>query len=273
MLAEKIVELPKSNRMTAEDFDRERADLDARLPRDSKRLAALRDQEWAKLFYRSGWTQEELAKAEGKSRPYIDKLLRFGRFLDFDPIGSNPENPRKTLTEGRFRSYWERTDKKESNERIRFQAVIRLMAEDEEMRRERGLLEKEERTNLKAARQLGEDIRNAFCDGKFHRLTTIANQIKAPEHDVQAFLDSALTGKGATRTEKKKHGKSFAYRIFKNSRRTGQRFISPNELKLKLDPIINGLIAEGKKNSATVSTVAVADLARQLQKTIADWIE
>jgi hypothetical protein len=187
-------------------------------------------------------------------------------------MGVNAENPTNNISERRFRSYWERTDKKESNERIRFQAVIKLMAEDDEMRRERGLLEKEERTNLKASRQLGEDIRNAFCDGKFHRLSTIANQVKAPEHDVQAFLDSALTGKGATRTEKKKDGKSFKYRIFKNSRRTGQRFISPDELKQKLDPIINSLIAEGKKNSATVSTVAVADLARQLQKTIDDWL-
>jgi hypothetical protein len=35
------------------------------------------------LFYRSGWTQEELAKKEGKSPQWVAQRIRFGRFLNF----------------------------------------------------------------------------------------------------------------------------------------------------------------------------------------------
>jgi hypothetical protein len=79
------------------------------------------DQQLATLFYQSGWTQERLAEKEGKSRPYITRLLLFGRFLNFVPIGTNPEIPLSSITEGKFRSYWERTEG--GNERQRFAAV------------------------------------------------------------------------------------------------------------------------------------------------------
>jgi transcriptional regulator with XRE-family HTH domain len=84
------------------------------------RVANVPQQELARLFYRSGWTQEELAKKEGKSRQWIDQRLRFGRFLEFATSGSFSQNPGfSKLTDRRFRDYWSRTDKTESNERIR----------------------------------------------------------------------------------------------------------------------------------------------------------
>jgi len=70
----------------------------------------------AALFHRSGWTQEELAKVEHCTQSVMGKRLRFGRFLAFSPDRTIPRN----LTEWRFRGYWERTDKAEKNERIRF---------------------------------------------------------------------------------------------------------------------------------------------------------
>jgi hypothetical protein len=47
--------------------------------------------------------------------------VRFGRFLDFSTIVEFPKN----FTERRFRAYWQNTDPKETNERIRFKAMLK----------------------------------------------------------------------------------------------------------------------------------------------------
>jgi hypothetical protein len=64
-----------------------------------------REQALAALFYRSNWTQEELAKKEGKGKSWISQRLVFGRFLSFAANSTIVEK----LTEGRFRAYWDRT--------------------------------------------------------------------------------------------------------------------------------------------------------------------
>src|SRR5262245_52706437 len=66
-----------------------------------------RDQALALLFYRSGWTQEELAEKEGKSVSWISYRLRFGRFLNFSTVVEKSENRPKAFTEGRFRGLCE----------------------------------------------------------------------------------------------------------------------------------------------------------------------
>jgi hypothetical protein len=110
---------------TLDRLKRERPDLFDKVRRQPK---AKRDQAMAEFFYRSGWTQEELAKKEGKSRQWIEKRLRFGRFLSFATSVANSELAPNNLTEGRFRSYWERTEG--SNERQRlFGAVLKLLQE------------------------------------------------------------------------------------------------------------------------------------------------
>ena len=93
------------------------------------------DETLAKLFAWSGWTQEELATKEHKAPQHIARALRFGRFLNFSPTGENPETLPKSLSERRFREYWERTDKTETNERIRFVAVQRFIAAEVSLRR------------------------------------------------------------------------------------------------------------------------------------------
>jgi hypothetical protein len=69
-------------------------------------------------FHHTGWTQDELAKKEGKSQPWITVRLRFGRFLEFITTVINAQPLPSNLTERRFRSYWERTSG--DNERQRF---------------------------------------------------------------------------------------------------------------------------------------------------------
>lgn len=120
------VAMSSYRRMTEDQYRAERAEIDATYGKTAGDRHGLYDQALASLFARSEWTQEELAKEEGKSRPWAVRHLLFGRFLANVPTGTKPKN----LTEWRFRNYWERTDPSERNERIRFSAVEKLMAAD-----------------------------------------------------------------------------------------------------------------------------------------------
>jgi hypothetical protein len=53
----------------------------------------------------SGWTQEQLAKKEGKTIAWVAYRLRFGRFLNFSTTVENRQTLPSNLTERRFRSY------------------------------------------------------------------------------------------------------------------------------------------------------------------------
>jgi hypothetical protein len=255
MQAEKIVEFPGSGRMTADAYEHERAALRAAYGESSREAAALRDQALAKLFYRSSWTQEELAKVEGKSQSWIERRLRFGRFLDFTPIGVNAENLPKNLSEGRFRSYWERTDKSETNERIRFKQVRDLI--------EQSSLYPPPRPKICEA------IVKGFGDGKWHGLATIAKRVDATEEHVKDTLFTmGRRGAAGATCERKQVGTSWSYRIFRK-----EKPVSSVELAEKLGPIIEGLIVEGKKTVATVSPGTVAKLAALLKRHLEEWTQ
>jgi hypothetical protein len=118
------------NRMSDADYERERAQIRATYG-DSKGSAGARfEQELAKLFHRSGWTQEKLAEKEGKNQKTISRWLVFGRFLDFRPSGPKLPNPAfANLTERKFRGYWERTDKAEGKrlDKARGRIVMALL--------------------------------------------------------------------------------------------------------------------------------------------------
>jgi len=244
----------RPGRITESEFDRERAKLREQYGDSSVEAAAKRDQALAVLFYRSGWTQEELATKEGKGQQHIGRSLRFGRFLNFTPTGVNAESIPNNLTERRFRSYWEQTDKADTNERTRFREVSMLMQEDFRAVRPR-------------RSPIGKAIIENFADGKWHRVETIAEKIEAAPDNVEATLDHMRkNGTYGSKCERKKVGTGFQHRIFHSEKQ-----ISSNELVEKLGPIIEGLKLEGKKNMATMSPGTVAALAALLQKQLDEW--
>lgn len=62
-----------------------------------------RDQETARLFNESGWTQERIASKLGKVQRWVSYRLVFGRFLMFRTTCSKDEITTQSLTEGAFR--------------------------------------------------------------------------------------------------------------------------------------------------------------------------
>lgn len=247
-----------SGRMTETEYEQERA----KLPADKKEAGARFEQALAILFYRSGWTQQQLADKETAftrkkiGQQYISRLLRFGRFLNFTPVGVNPDLGPRNLTEYKFREYWEQTNK-DHNERARFSEVVRAIQRDAAIVKPRRPL-------------IGHGIISEFADGKWHSLQTIIEAI-APDdpQQVEATVERMrkVNSYGA-KCEKKQVGTEFHYRIFHSEKQ-----ISALELIEKLRPIIQKLKIEGKKNMATMSPPSVAILAGQLEKLLEEWTQ
>lgn len=252
-----VLDFQSSGRMTEAEYERERHRLRDLYGDSSIEAAAKRDQAMALLFIRSGWTQEQLAEKERTTQSHIAKRLRFGRFLSFSPTGLNLENVPKNLTEFKFRGYWSKTDKTETNERIRFRAVHALIAEDVALRSQR-------------RPKIGKELVAAFGDGKWHNPEKMASKLTVEVELVEATLTTmrALRGTYGARAERKKVGRGFHYRIFK-----ADKTVSASELAEKLTPIIEGLTVEGKKNAATAAPRAVFILAANLQRLLDEWTE
>ena len=159
--------VPIRPQMTEVEYDRQRAKLRETYGDNSIEAAAKRDQAIAILFYRSGWTEERLAKKERKSDSWVLSHVRFGRFLNF--LTDVRELP-KNLTEPRFRSYWLRADPQKTSERIRFQAVLKFTRSE----------------SITAPRRpsIGGSIKERFADGKWHPLDTIVEGVGADEAHV-----------------------------------------------------------------------------------------
>jgi hypothetical protein len=68
--------------MTESEYERERAELDTIYGRSGTEAAAKRDQALAKLFYRSGWTQEQLQRIIALSEARTPGEKCMGRALE-----------------------------------------------------------------------------------------------------------------------------------------------------------------------------------------------
>jgi len=238
--------------MTEAEYD----DARARLAPDKAAAGVRWEQDLALLFARSGWTQEKIAKKEGKGQQWISRRLIFGRFLTFTPTGVNAENLFANLTERRFRELWSETDQNEGNERIRFQQVMKLI---------------EERISIVKPRvkPFGHEIKQKFGDGKWHGLDEIVAELGHDERDVAATLkgmqgnqnykvqvETMLRGR-----EQRPHFKIYPL----------EKSVGSIELAEKLGPLIKELKLEGKKNMATMVPANVAYFAEKLQRLLDEW--
>jgi hypothetical protein len=109
-------------RMREAEYDEARAKLGNR--KDAK---AKWDQEQAKLFVRSGWTSDALARKEQIHVRTMQLRLLFGRFVDFAEKRTNVRSLELIrLTEYRFRTfYWPKTGR--GNEPQRFLSVLQAL--------------------------------------------------------------------------------------------------------------------------------------------------
>jgi hypothetical protein len=108
------------------------------------------------------------------------------------------------------------------------------------------------------------------CKGaKWRSAREVANRAEIAENDVARVMHVIrTTHKHRAKVETKRVGKETHYRIFKQD-----KTVSIDELTEKLAPIIDGLIAEGKKNMATMVPATVAMLAAKLKRLLDEWAE
>lgn len=254
--------IPLRNVMTDDEYDRRRAEIGDQ--KAAKEKAGIRwEQELARLFHSSGWTQERLAEKEGRGQQYISRLVLFGRFLEFTPMGVESEKL-PFLSERRFRGYWNQTttptgkrDNQSTHERERFQQVIRLMEAT-----------KPDLVKDRTPQQYGRKLAEKCGDGRWRSEREMAEMVaedidSATVENIHGSLGQMMrsTGSHGVRAEHRTVGTENHYRLFKQD-----KTVSYAELAEKLRPIIKKLKVEGKKNMATMVPAAVAMLAHDLEK-------
>ena len=236
--------------MNEQQFDGRLRHIEEQARAGLARVVAYRDQEIARLFIESGWTQDRIAKRMGRSQSWVGYRLVFGRFLQFTTTGGIFKKPPKNLTERRFRSYFEQTDKT-AKEQHRFAAVLKLMEEAFELHAPR------------TPSRVGHDIRREFANGKWIKPETMAEKLDAPPDQVIGVLERMrINGAHQCHAERRTAGKATEYRVIKGS---GKR-IDVETLRVEVSPIIKQLEVEGKKNMATFSPLTVLDCAHKLKR-------
>jgi hypothetical protein len=249
--------IPMVRRLSAEDYTAKRDAIKATLGANGAEASGLRDQALAVLFTESGWTQRELAEKENVSQKLIDFKLRFGRFLILSTTCTQ-KIPR-TLTEGRFRSYWERTQG--SNEQQRFAEIVPMIEAAANLTY----------TTSRTRPELAKAIIDKFADGKWHMLKEMVKELEYPENQILSVLRSMRRNRswGCYCERSKSVFKTFSYRIVTGS----GKFIDIGPFKKELKPLIDQLKSMGHKSMGTIGPGVILGLAYEIDKLIEKYAE
>lgn len=239
--------------MDEKTYEIRRQQIQDQVDAASQRASAIADQGFASLFIESGWTQDMIAKREGKSQAWVSYQLCFGRFLGFITSGDNLANPPKNLTERLFRTHFERTDKG-LKEPKRFQLVVDSLVENLVIRKS------------PSRKQHSRAIAETFSDGKWHSVEKIAEGIGIDADDAREKM-SYMKQRGycGTFVQERPCGKTVEYRIRKSK---SPRVVPLDLLQKEIGPILKDLEKEGRANAATFSGPAIINLAHKLKKVI-----
>jgi hypothetical protein len=158
-----------------------------------------------------------------------------------------------------FRGFWDQTEagsgSSGGNERARFRNVLRLM-------QEAALAPKPKNRS----KEVGKAVVSNFADGKWHDIETIAKQVGESIEDIKPALQNIVEHKTFQCTaEKRPFAKTFQYRIFPQERQE-----STVEMIEKIQPLLDVLKLEGRKNMATMSPPTVAFHAAKIQELLND---
>jgi len=256
-----VVAIESKPRMGEAEYRRARAELRATYGETARQAGAHADQALATLFVRSGWTEAQLAAVEGKKPRYIAYRLTFGRFLAFCTTVQNPNfTPIKPqLTERRFRKYWQETkDVGGGNMRHRFLAVQQALIENFQ----------HHGSSLRHSK-VGHAVRISCADGQWHRLGILVARVQetvpaATADDITAVADLIVQRRTYGLTgERRKGAKECQYRFVPSG-----QVIPLGAFMHDIGPLLEGLEAEGKKNSVTASPSTVAYIAFQIRQLI-----
>jgi hypothetical protein len=270
--------------LTEQQFDAKLTHIEEQASAMQERVDAYRDQQMAKLFIESDWSQEQLARHLARrwgkevSRQWITCRLRFGRFISFFATTGSKEQPWKlprNLTERRFRGYWERTTAQVESrghksqtmaavedEKRRFAEVLELMQDNSELHRNPKAVKA---ALLKGAVGKGFKTVGELCE-------LIADDLPGDllaEDVVNSLSRWKITAKSPYRLEiaMTKSGKKYKIVPIKGA------VLETKTIKKwapELIPLLEVLIAECKKPRVTVDTVTLSVTAQKIEKILGE---
>lgn len=233
--------LRTGTKLSKEDFLLLRKAIEEEFKKREELAHAFKDQRLSSFYCDSGWTQEEIAEVEGISQSLVSKLLLFGRFLSCFSTTGTKAIP-KSLTERRFREYWEQTDSS-IGEHPRFRLVLTL-------------LEEHGTTRWPAIKDVAKQLLERCGDWKWRALPEMSSILKIQEKIVKKALwrlDRGHTKGG--RVEERLFGSGKQWRVKALREGCGvkrEQIESDDVLKFldQLDDLVTEGLSYSKRNAA-----------------------